>query len=204
MPQSPMSFMSDELKALKQNWGWYLALGILLILLGFMAIGSPFIAGLAIVTVLGCFLIVGGIIQIVASFGTRGWGAFFLNLLLGVLYFVVGLLMLERTEEALLVGTLFIAVGLLIGGIFRIIASVSNQFPGWGWVLAGGVIDLILGILIWRQWPVSGLWVIGLFLGISLLFTGSTWVALALSIKEAPQQPATGATTEPPSEAPAT
>ncbi len=196
----PLSFLTEELQELKQKWIWFLILGIGLILLGFLAIGSPFIAGMAVITVLGCFLIVGGILQIIAAFWTRGWGGFFLNLLVGILYFVVGVVMLERTEEALLFWTLFIAVALIIGGIFRIVASLTNQFAGYGWVLAGGIIDLILGIMIWRQWPASALWVIGLFLGISLLFNGSTWVALGLSIREIPSENQT----EPPAETPGT
>lgn len=71
----------------------------------------------------------------------------------------------------------------MVGGLFRIIGSLAYRFPHWGWVLVGGVINLVLGIMIWQQWPEAAFWVIGLFVGIDLIFTGWTWVMLALGIK---------------------
>jgi uncharacterized membrane protein HdeD (DUF308 family) len=79
--------------------------------------------------------------------------------------------------------TLLLACALMVGGLFRIIGSLMYQFPHWGWTLAGGIINLILGVLIWQQWPATALWVIGLFVGIDLIFTGWTWVMLALALK---------------------
>ena len=77
----------------------------------------------------------------------------------------------------------------LVGGLFRIIGSLMYQFPHWGWTLVGGIINLALGIMIWEQWPEASLWVIGLFIGIDLIFTGWTWVMLALSVKRRGLQP---------------
>ncbi len=103
---------------------------------------------------------------------------------MGVLYVVLGLFFLRDPGDALLSMTLLLACVLMVGGLFRIIGSVMYHFPHWGWTLGGGIINLVLGIMIWQQWPVSGLWVIGLFVGIDLIFTGWTWVMLALSVKK--------------------
>jgi uncharacterized membrane protein HdeD (DUF308 family) len=188
-----MSFMADELRALKHNWYWFLALGIALVVAGFLAILMPYVAGIYATVLIGIFLLIGGVAQIIGSFQSRGWGAFFLQLLMGIIYVVTGLLMLEQPVEALFVLTVLVAVALLVGGLFRTLVSLMNHFPGWGWVLAGGIIDVILGLMIWRRLPESAIWVIGLFVGITMLYNGATWIALALSIHEVPAPPPAGA-----------
>jgi uncharacterized membrane protein HdeD (DUF308 family) len=75
----------------------------------------------------------------------------------------------------------------MVGGVFRIVGSLMYRFPQWGWVLFGGVLNLLLGILIWQQWPFSGFWVIGLFVGIDMIFNGWIWVMLALRLKSLPK-----------------
>jgi uncharacterized membrane protein HdeD (DUF308 family) len=181
--RSALSFLSEELNTLKRHWGLFLALGIILIVLGVLAIAMPFLAGVWATLLLGIMLLLGSVTQIVGAFRARGWGAFFLQVLAGIVYGVTGLLMLDQPVEALLVLTILVAVALLVGGLFRIVFSLMNQFPGWGWTLLGGAIDVLLGLLIWRQLPLSALWVIGLFVGISVVFNGATWVALALSLR---------------------
>ena len=132
-------------------------------------------------------LLVGGAAQLVGSFWTRDWSGFFLMFLMGVLYIVVGLLFLERPVSALEALTLLLACSLIVSGIFRIVGSLMSRFPQWGWVSFGGVLNLLLGIMIWRQWPVASFWVIGLFVGIDMIFNGWTWVMLALRLKSLPR-----------------
>jgi uncharacterized membrane protein HdeD (DUF308 family) len=176
--------LRHELEAIRAHWVWFLALGIILIIVGTIAVGMPFVASLATAVTFGMLLLVGGIAQLTGAFWTRDWSGFFLSLLMGVLYFVLGLFFLRDPGDALLAMTLLLACVLMVGGMFRVIGSVMYQFPHWGWTLVGGIINLVLGIMIWQQWPVSGLWVIGLFVGIDLIFTGWTWVMLALSVKK--------------------
>jgi uncharacterized membrane protein HdeD (DUF308 family) len=83
--------------------------------------------------------------------------------------------------------TLLVAIGLLAGGILRIILSVVERFDGWGWMLLNGVVSLLLGLAIWRQWPLSGLWVVGLFVGIEMLCSGLSWVMLGLALRSTPK-----------------
>jgi len=187
--------LRHELEAIHGKWGWLLALGIILIVLGTAAIAMPFLASLATAVAFGVLLLMGGIAQLVGVFWTRNWSGFFLSLLVGLLYVVLGFLFLRDPGDALLAMTLLLACVLMVGGLFRIIGSLMYQFPHWGWVFAGGAINLLLGILIWQQWPFSGLWVIGLFVGIDMIFNGWTWIMLSLALKNvvqptAPNQPA--------------
>jgi uncharacterized membrane protein HdeD (DUF308 family) len=112
------------------------------------------------------------------------WAGFFLHLLIAILFGVVGLLMVVRpviTAEAL---TFLMSVFFLLGGLYQLVAAMWSHLPGWGWQALNGIVAAVMGVLILAQWPVSGLWVIGLFVGIDLIFYGWAWVALALALKK--------------------
>jgi uncharacterized membrane protein HdeD (DUF308 family) len=176
--------LRHELEAIRGNWGWLLALGIVLIVIGTIAVGMPFAGSLATVMVLSYLLIAGGIAQLVGAFWTRDWSGFFLSLLTGVLYVVLGVVFLRHPADALRFMTLLLACALMVSGLFRIIGSLFYQFPQWGWTLLGGVINLALGLYIYSLWPLDSFIIIGLFVGIDMIFTGWTWVALALAVKK--------------------
>ena len=171
------------LEALGDNWGWFLALGIILMVVGTLAIGSSLIATLATVVAFGTLLLVAGAVQFVGAFCCRKWNGFFTELLTGVFYLAVGLLMVSNPLRAAAALTLMVAAFLLVGGILRVVVAVNDRFEGWGWVLLSGLVTALLGILIWRQWPWSGLWVIGLFVGIEMIFCGWKWVMLAMAAR---------------------
>ncbi len=175
--------LRHELEAIRGNWGWILALGIVLIVVGTTAVAMPFAGSLASIVFLGALLLMGGIAQLVGAFWARDWSGFFLTLLMGVLYLVMGLMFFRHPGDALIAVTLLLACAFIVGGLFRIIGSLMYQFPYWGWTLAGGVINLLLGIYIYSQWPFDSFIIPGLFVGIDLIFTGWTWVVLALAIK---------------------
>lgn len=111
----------------------------------------------------------------------------FIDLLMGVLYGVVGFMVLANPAASAVSLTLLIAMFLIIGGIFRIVASVATHYPNRGWLALHGVIALILGAMIWQQWPASGLWVIGLFIGIELFFNGLTMLMLGMAAHHLPE-----------------
>ncbi|MDG2304030.1 MAG: HdeD family acid-resistance protein [Candidatus Binatia bacterium] len=171
---------------LKKNWGWYLALGIVLIVLGTIAISSSLLMTIASIVLLGWLMVFGGLAEAIHAFWRKDWGGFFLDLLGGVLYFVVGGMLLANPAASAVALTLIIAMFLIIGGIFRIVAALAGKPPHWGWVLLSGGMSLALGLMIWAEWPVSGLWVIGLFVGIEMLFNGWSLVMLSLSAKNLP------------------
>jgi len=119
----------------------------------------------------------------------RRWGGFFLELFAGILYGVFGLMVVSNPAVSAVALTLLIAVFLMIGGLFRIFTALTVRFHHWIWVLLNGVISLLLGVMIWSQWPVSGLWVIGLFIGIDLIFYGWSLIMLAMAVKSLPSPP---------------
>jgi uncharacterized membrane protein HdeD (DUF308 family) len=172
---------------LKRGWGWFLALGIVLVILGVVALSWAVLTTLVSAVLFGWLLLVGGVLSVVHAFLRRRWGGFFLELFAGILYAVVGLMIVGNPAEGALALTLVIAVFLMVGGLFRIITAVTARFQHWVWVLLNGVISLLLGLMIWRQWPVSGLWVIGLFIGIDMIFYGWSLIMLALAVRGLPQ-----------------
>ena len=168
---------------LKQNWLWFLVLGIILDVLGLFALTWAVVATIASVVIFGWLLLIGGVLSVAHAFLRRRWGGFFLDLVAGLLYLVVGLMFIANPVAEAIVLTLLLALVLIIGGLFRIVTAVSVRFHHWGWMLLNGVISLLLGILIWQQWPAASLWVIGLFVGIDLIFYGLSLMMLGLMAK---------------------
>jgi uncharacterized membrane protein HdeD (DUF308 family) len=146
----------------RSNWGWYVALGILLIVVGIYAIWAEGAATLASVFALGIVLV-----------------------LIGVLDVIVGLMLLEHPVAGALLVTLLLAALLVFGGIFRLISALSMQFPNYGWVAVSGVLSTLLGILLWVQWPVSAIWFIGFAVGLNFIFAGVSWTWLGWKLKAA-------------------
>jgi uncharacterized membrane protein HdeD (DUF308 family) len=179
--------VGSELEALHESWLFVTGLGVALILVGLLAIGSSFFATLATMVVFGVLLLVGGIVQAFTAFWGRRWPGFGAQVLAGVLYLVVGVFLIERPLEAAAGLTLLVAAGLLVGGILKTILALTERFDGWGWALLNGTVSVGLGVAIWRQWPLSGLWVIGLFVGIEMLFSGLSWVMLGLAVRSLPR-----------------
>jgi uncharacterized membrane protein HdeD (DUF308 family) len=176
-------YVKHELERLKADWIWFLLLGIGLVVLGTVAIGATLIVGLVTVVLFGVLLLLGGVAQVTSAFWAGRWSGFLVHLLVGVFYAVVGLLIIDAPEEALATLTLLVAAFLIVGGIFRIAGALTLRFSNWGWVLLNGVVTLLLGILIYRQWPASAEFAIGLFVGIEMIFNGWTWIALSLGLK---------------------
>lgn len=171
------------LKEIHRHWGWFLGIGLGLILLGILAVGASVFVTLASMVFFGVLLLIGGIIQAINAFRTRKGGGFLVNTLSAILYIIVGILLIMHPAIGAITLTLLIAAIFTISGLFKIVAALAHRYAHWGWLLFNGIITLALGILIWAQWPVSGLWVIGLFIGIDLIIAGWIWVTLALSSK---------------------
>ena len=182
-PGTETRTMRHELAGMQHDWWWFLVLGIALVTLGVVAIGSAFFVSIVTVVMFGVLLVIGGVGQVISSFWAGKWGGFLLHLLVGILYLVVGVLIIDAPLESTLALTLLVAAGFMMLGIFRIIAALSLRFHQWGWPLLNGFVTLLLGILIYKQWPASGLWVIGLFVGIEMIFNGVTWVMLAYDVR---------------------
>lgn len=173
----------SRIQEVRQNWGWFLALGLVLILLGCGIISTSYYATIFSVILLGVFLFGAGIVQIVQSFLARKWSGLFLALFLGILYIVTGLICFARPETAAISITLWIAAFCFIAGLFKMLAALLVRFEQWGWVFFNGLVTFLLGLMIYADWPLSGLWVIGLFVGIDMILAGWSWVILAFSAR---------------------
>ena len=187
-PHTAINALPPGLAALSKSWGWLLAMGAFLVVVGTVAITSAFVATMAIVVVFGTLLLVGAGVQLVGAFFARKGNAFFLELLSGLFYLVAGLLIVNHPAGFSTGLTLILAVFFMVAGLFRIVMSLADRFEGWPWVLLSGIVTLALGVLIWRQWPEAGLWVIGLFVGIEMIFSGWKWVMIALWLRNVPKR----------------
>jgi len=137
--------------------------------------------------VIGGVLLITGVVQIVTGLRSEGWSNKLPPLILGVIAALCGLGLLGEPWIGMKFIALLLAIFFVVEGIWKIIASFGYRpASGWLMMLASGVIALVLGVLIWQQWPVSGLWVIGLFVGIDMILNGWSLVMLGLAAKNLP------------------
>jgi len=167
---------------MSHRWGWYLALGVLLIVGGAFAVTYAFAATVASILVLGWILLFEGIVMGILSFTTGHWSGFLLSLATGILSIITGLMLLRSPLTGAAILTLFIASFLLVSGIFRTVSSIAMRFPNWGWSTFGGIVAILLGISLAAGWPVTSLWFIGLYVGIDLIVHGFAWCMFALNV----------------------
>ena len=167
-----------------KSWGWLFTLGICMVVLGIAAICLPIVATLAVEIIVGWLLILGGIIHAINAFSAKQWGGSAMNMLAALLYAVVGVLLLGHPVAGVLTLTLILAAFFLVEGVFKIIMAVQmRSMPNWGWMFASGLIALVLGAMIWIGWPATAAWIIGLLVGIDLIFGGWAMLFIALSAK---------------------
>jgi uncharacterized membrane protein HdeD (DUF308 family) len=178
-----MKQLAMNVEAAHRQWGWYLALGVVMILVGIYAIYADGLATLASVVAIGVVLLIAGVAQIISAFMARGAGHVILLLLVGFLDLIVGFALLQHPTIGALAITLLLAAIFLFGGIFRFVSALWLQVPNYGWVAASGAITFILGLLLWMQWPVSAFWFIGFAVGLNFIFSGIAWSSMALKLK---------------------
>jgi uncharacterized membrane protein HdeD (DUF308 family) len=166
------------------NWGWFLAFSIGLMLLGTLAIVRSVAATVVSMLFFGWLLVVAAGIEIVQFIMVGRWAGELVHVLAAVLFGVVGILTVLRPVASAEMLTLLMGAFFLVVGLFQLIEPFWIGLPGWGWHVLNGIITLVLGVLVLAQWPVSGLWVIGMFVGIELIFYGGAWVAMSLSLRD--------------------
>ena len=174
----------SELAPLRAKSGWIVALGVVYLIAGFIALGSVAMATVASVFVVGIMMLLAGVAEIINAFQVKSWGKFLLWLLLGVLYVVAGFAAFENPLLAAAVLTLVLGVTLVASGIMRIILAFGmKEGMPWMWIVLSGVITALLGAIILAHWPVSSIYVLGIFLGVDLVFAGAGWIGLGLGLR---------------------
>jgi len=160
--------------------------GALLIVLGFMAVGAPFLAAVAVSAVISWLIIVAGIVHIALAFHTHGAGSVIWRVLVGIAYLAFGGYMIAHPVLSVASLTLVLAGLFVIEGVLNVILYARMRpLHGSTWVLIDGIITLILGLMIYLQWPSSSIWAIGTLVGISLMISGLTRIGMALAVRRA-------------------
>jgi uncharacterized membrane protein HdeD (DUF308 family) len=183
-PATPPHSLGSGLASLRAKWGWIVALGAIYLIAGILAFGSVLFATVVSVLFVGAMMIVAGVTEIISAFQVKSWGKFNFWLLLGVLYVVAGFVTFENPLLAAATLTLFLGVVLVVSGIVRIfLAFGMNSASPWGMVALSGVITLLLGVMILAHWPVSSLYVLGIFLSVDLIFAGISWIGMGMALR---------------------
>jgi len=175
------------IEAARRNWGWFLALGLLLIVLGAATLPLAIVMTTVFVWFWGVSLLIEAGFYFAALFAVRGWDGFFIYLLMGLLSLFVGLFCVMHPVSAELQLTLILAILLVVGGSFRAISAAFLQYPGAIWSMLGGLIAILLGAAIWQRYPYDGLWFIGMMVSIDMIVQGASWVAVGLGLKSMPR-----------------
>jgi uncharacterized membrane protein HdeD (DUF308 family) len=173
----------NGIEELRRNWGWLLAFGVLSIVWGVLAIMYSFFFTAVSVFALAWILIIGGVIEAVQSIRHRERGHVVLYIIEALLAIIAGVLLFRSPAAGALVITLLLASYFVIVGIFRIAAAIMVPLPGRAWTLLNGIISVLLGIVVWGGWPATGFWVLGVFLGVNLIFSGWARVMLAIALR---------------------
>ncbi len=186
-----MSKLSDNpfiagIEEIRESWGWYLVLGILLTLLGIACIIFNVTATFASVLVFGWILLISGVVSLIQAFRTRTWSGFFLHLLSALFRGLVGFLLIRYPLSGAVGLTLMLASFFIVGGLFRAIGAGMIQFPRWGWSVFSGIVSLVLGILLLGQMPVTSVWFIGFAIGVDLIVDGVAVAGFATAIRHLP------------------
>jgi uncharacterized membrane protein HdeD (DUF308 family) len=169
---------------LRAGSGWIIALGVVYVIAGFIALGSVMMATVASVFVVGVMMIIAGVAEVFNAFQVKSWGKFLVWALLGVLYIIAGFVTFENPLLAAAVLTLLLGASLIASGLVRLFLafSMKRESP-WIWVALSGVITLLLGGIILAHWPVSSVYTLGIFLGIDLIFAGTGWIGLGFGLR---------------------
>jgi len=174
------------MEQINKNAGLTIFLGVLVLLVGLMALSSPLIAGLSVAFMVGILLIVGGVFKLAFAFkASQGIWPY----VIGMLSIIAGGYMVGSPAVASATLTIFLTVYLLVSGISELIMAFQiKPVSGWGWMLFSGILSVLLGIMIWSQFPLSGAVAIGIFLGLKLLFDGLTLIMLGMAARSVAKQ----------------
>jgi len=186
MNQGAAALQQAVATAIHEHWKLFLIEGVILALLGVAAIAVPWIATLAFTLVLGWLFLISGIVGLVTTFWMRGMPGFWWSLFSAIIAIAAGIILLASPVSGALSLTFVLIAFFVIEGIVTIMYAIEhrNQLSGrWGWMLASGIVDLILAGIIFAGLPGTAAWALGLLVGINLVFGGTAMIGMALAAK---------------------
>ena len=177
---------SEFVEVIKQNATLTVVTGVVMLICGFLAVGAPLAAGVSVTIFVGVLLAVGGISQCFLAFKAGAFGQGLMMFIIGALTAIVGFYMTGQPVAGLASITLFLAAYFIVTGIFDAIAAFQvRPAAGWGWMLFNAIVTLVLGLMIWRQFPLSGVWAVGVLFGVKLIFGGWSLIFIGRSVRGA-------------------
>lgn len=177
--------MRDAMRdAIKRHSLWYMIQGILMMLAGLVALIFPLVSSVAIVLLLGWLLIISGVLQGISLIGASNVPHFWLQLISVVLSIIIGLMFLNDPGGGLVALTLLLVVFFIVGGMARIVFALTiRPFPDWGWVLASGIVGVLLGVYLFASLPLTATWLLGLLFAIQLLSEGAALTYMTWNVR---------------------
>jgi uncharacterized membrane protein HdeD (DUF308 family) len=173
----------------KRNAGWLVVLGVVTVIAGVLAMGSPLASGLAVAFIVGIAMTIGGVARTISAFSAGSFGQGALAFVGGILTLGAGLIVAARPGIGLATLTLLLGGSLVMDGISgAILAFRVRPEKGWGWMLFSAAMGVVLGFLLLREWPLSGLWAIGTLVGINLLFSGLSIISVGAAARSVAKQ----------------
>ncbi len=158
--------------------------GVVMVIAGVLAIAAPFVAGASIMLMLGVMLLVGGVAQCFLAFKADAFGRGLLILVLGALTAAAGVWMLREPLSALGSVTLLLASYFFVSGLLELFGAFSaGREAGRGWLIFSAVLSMLLGVMLWRQFPLSGIWAVGTLVGVRLLTAGASLIAIGSAVR---------------------
>ena len=165
---------------------WYLIEGVLLIIAGILAILYPMFSSAAVVVLLGWLLIISGAVQGISLIGARHVPNFWLQLISVILAVLIGFLFLRDPAQGRVTIALLLIVFFMMEGMSKVVFALTiRPFPNWGWVLASGLVGILLSVILLASMPVTAVWLIGFLLGIKLISVGAAIAWLAWQVRKA-------------------
>ena len=171
----------------RKSWSWFLVLGILLVVLGAICVVKAQTATIFSILVLGWVLAISGVVWLVNSFYAFSWHGFFLFLLNAIIRGVTGYLLIRHPDAGAAGVTMLLASLFIVTGLFRAVGAGVIRFPRWGLTVLSGLVSLILGIYLLATWPAASAYLIGIVIGIDLIFDGGALVGFAAAIHSLPE-----------------
>lgn len=171
---------------IENNWIWILILGIVLVIAGIVLIAAPLASSIAVTYLIAACLIIGGAVQIYHATKSQGWRGFIWSLITGIIALVGGVAIIVFPLAGVFAATLVVAVSFIAQGVSQLVLGFKLKPANeWKWVALAGLISLVAGLLIWFDLPGSATWVLGLIAGISVMFNGWSYIAIALAARAA-------------------
>jgi uncharacterized membrane protein HdeD (DUF308 family) len=177
--------VTDWIKDAKKNAGMLMVFGVVAVIAGFLALVAPWAGGVGVAMFIGVALVIGGVARLVGAFSAGSFGRGTLAFIGGALALLAGVVMVARPDIGLATLTLMLGAYLLIDGIFGVVLAFQvKPEKGWGWMLFSAAMSLLLGFLLLKEWPLTGLWAIGTLVGINLLFGGFWMISIGSSARK--------------------